>query len=69
MPQRISGPKIEKNMTDHKSTSFGAVCFSIPESFITEVAGDDNSFEMVCFNVIFDGTAHAFLSTNFAPMS
>ena len=56
-------------MTDHKSTSFGAVCFSIPESFITEVAGDDNSFEMVCFNVIFDGTAHAFLSTNFAPMS
>ena len=36
-----------------------------PESFVAEVAGDDNSFEMVCFNVIFDGIALAFLSTNF----
>ena len=40
-----------------------------PESFVAKVAGDDNSFEMVCFNVIFYGTAHAFLSTNFAPIS
>ena len=40
-----------------------------PESFVAEVAGDDNSFEMVCFNVIFYVPAIAFLSTRFAPIS
>ena len=39
---------------------------SRPESFITEVAGDDDSFKVVSFNVIFYSTAPAFLSTNFA---
>ena len=42
---------------------------SRPESFIAEVAGDDDSFKMVCFNVIFYVWGLAFLSTNFAPMS
>ena len=37
-----------------------------PESFITEVAGDDNSFEMVCFNVISNVSAMALFSTYFA---
>ena len=40
-----------------------------PECFIAEVAGDNNSFEVVCFNVIFYVPAHAFLSTNFAQIS
>ena len=40
-----------------------------PESFIAEVAGDDDSLNMVCFNVIFYGAAHPFLSTYFASMS
>ena len=42
---------------------------SRPESFIAEVAGDDDSFKMVCFNVIFYVLAPPFLSTNFAQMS
>ena len=41
---------------------------SRPESFIAEVAGDDDSFKMVCFNVIFYCVAHPLLSTNFANM-
>ena len=40
--------------------------WSGPEFFIAEVAGDDDSFKMVCFNVIFYSNALAFLSTNFA---
>ena len=40
-----------------------------PESFITEVAGDDNSFEMVCFNVISNVSAMALFSTYFANIS
>ena len=40
-----------------------------PKCFVAEVAGDDNSFEMVCFNVIFYDVAHAFFSANFAPIS
>ena len=40
-----------------------------PESFVAEVAGDDDSFEVVCFNVIFYDTAMAFFSTNFAAVS
>ena len=43
--------------------------FSGPECFIAEVAGDDDSFKMVCFNVIFYVLAPPFLSTNFAQMS
>ena len=39
-----------------------------PESFIAEVAGDDDSLNMVCFDVIFYGRAHAFLSTDLAPI-
>ena len=42
---------------------------SRPESFITEAAGDDDSFEMVCLNVIFYVAAYAFLSTHFASIS
>ena len=42
---------------------------SRPESFIAEVAGDDDSFKMVCFNVVFYVPAMAFLSTNFASIS
>ena len=64
----------------HKSISFGAVSYlpetfvgpktiSRPESFVTEVAGDDDSFEMVCFNVIFYVIAFAFFSTHFASIS
>ena len=37
-----------------------------PECFVAEVAGDDDSFKMVCFNVIFYVPAMAFLSTNLA---
>ena len=40
-----------------------------PESFIAEVAGDDDSFKVVCFNVVFYVTAHVFLSTHFAAIS
>ena len=40
-----------------------------PESFVAEVAGDDDSFKMVCFNVIFYVWALTFLSTNFALIS
>ncbi len=43
--------------------------WSGPEGFIAEVAGDDNSLEMVCLNVIFNGTGVAFLSTDFANVS
>ena len=68
------------NIKVHKSISFGVVSYlpetfvgpktiPRPESFVTEVAGDDDSFEMVCFNVIFYVGASAFLSTDFAPMS
>ena len=42
---------------------------SRPECFIAEIAGNNDSFEMVCFNVIFYVPALAFLSTDFAPMS
>ena len=36
-----------------------------PECLIAEIAGDDDSFKVVCFNVIFYRTTLAFLSTNF----
>ena len=36
---------------------------------IAEVAGDDDSFQVVCFNVIFYVAAHPFLSTHVAPIS
>ena len=39
---------------------------SRPESFVAEVAGDDNSFKVICFNVIFYVRTMAFLSTDFA---
>ena len=72
MPQRISGPKNEKIFTKQLILVLSlmkSLTISRPECFVAEVAGDDNSFEVVCFNVIFEGTAHTFLSTNFAPMS
>ena len=40
-----------------------------PESLPTEVAGNDDPFKMVGFDVIFYGTAHPLFSTDFAPMS
>ena len=41
-----------------------------PESFVAEVAGDDDSFKVVCFNVIFYVTTmFVLLSTHFAPIS
>ena len=50
-------------------TFVGPKTISRPESFVTEVAGDDDSFEVVCFDVIFYGFGLAFLSTNLAPIS
>ena len=52
----------------------GVICdfsetISKTESFITEVAGDDNSFDVVCFNVIFYVSAMALFSTHFANIS
>ena len=47
----------------------GPKTISGPESFVTEVAGDDDSFEVVCFNVIFYAMVLAFLSTDFAHIS
>ena len=40
-----------------------------PECFFAVVAGYGDSFQMVCFNVIFYVSAMAFLSTHFAPIS
>ena len=68
------------NINQYKSISFGVVSYlpetfvgpktiSRPESFVTEVAGDDDSFEMVCFNVIFYVCVFALFSTHFAPIS
>ena len=42
---------------------------SRPECFIAEIAGNNDSFEMVCFNVIFYVLALALFSTQFAPIS
>ena len=42
---------------------------SRPECFIAEVAGDDNSLNVIRLNVIFYGTSHPFLSTHFALIS
>ena len=42
---------------------------SVSESFVTEVAGDDDSFKVVCFNVIFYGFRLTFLPTNRALFS
>ena len=50
-------------------TFVGPKTISRPESFVTEVAGDDDSFEVVCFDVIFYVIALAFLSTHFAEIS
>ena len=50
-------------------TFVGPKTISRPESFVTEVAGDDDSFEVVCFNVIFYVFALTFLSTNLAHFS
>ena len=47
----------------------GPKTISRPESFITEVVGDDNSFEMVCFNVISYVSDMALFSTHFANIS
>ena len=68
------------NIKVHKSISFGVVSYlpetfvgpktiSRPESFITEVVGDDNSFEMVCSNVISYVSDMALFSTHFANIS
>ena len=78
MPQCISGP--ENFITkDPGVNTKSIVCMmagfvepktiSGPESFVAEVAGDDDSFEMFCFNVIFYVSAYAFLSTHFASIS
>ena len=40
-----------------------------PESPIAVVAGNDNSLQMICFNVVFNGAAVTFLSTDFAQKS
>ena len=40
-----------------------------PECLVTEVAGENDSFKMVAFNVIFYGIALPLLSTNFASVS
>ena len=43
-------------------------CVSRPECSFAEVAGDDNSLDVIGFNVIFYGVVHPFLSTYFALM-
>ena len=40
-----------------------------PESLATKVAGDDDSFDVVCLNVIFHVSAQPLLSTHFASNS
>ena len=42
---------------------------SIPEGFLTLIAGKINSFQVVCFDVILYHVALAFLSTYFANVS
>ena len=42
---------------------------SIPEGFLTLIAGKNNSFQVVCFDVILYHVALAFLSTYFANVS
>ena len=42
---------------------------SVPKSFVAKVARNNNTIQMVCFNMILYGIALAFLSTNFATMS
>ena len=70
VPQSISGPA--SDIAEGVKSIFLVLSLMLPktisrpESFIAEVAGDDDSFKMVCFNVIFYGTFHAFLSTHFA---
>ena len=39
------------------------------ESFVPDLAGDDNSLDVIGFNVIFYGIAHPFLSTYLALIS
>ena len=42
---------------------------SRPECFVAKVAGDYDSFEVVCFNVIFYVSAMVLFSTHFANIS
>ena len=42
---------------------------SRPECSFAEVAGDDNSLDVIGFNVIFYGVALPFLSTHFTPIN
>ena len=75
----VNNPLIIDNFKTNKKTSMQHVTMisgfvmsqvlSGFECFIAEVAGDDDSFQMICFNVIFYSTASAFLSTHFAPVS
>ena len=37
-----------------------------PKCFITGVAWHNDSFKVICFNMIFDGSSHAFFCTHFA---
>ena len=78
MPQCISGP--ENFITkDPGVNTKSIVCMmagfvepktiSGPESFVAKVAGDDDSFKVVCFNVIFYGFGLTFLPTNCAQFS
>ena len=74
--QSIPGPKsyeiLEKKKTLNQLIMIGSLMelqsISRPEGFFAEVAGDNNSFNMIRFNVIFYGTSHPLLSTNFATM-
>ena len=46
-----------------------AKIISAPERFLALIAWENNSLQVVCFNVILDGIAGAFFSTYFAPVA
>ena len=46
-----------------------AKIISAPERFLALFAWENNSLQVVCFNVILDGIAGAFFSAHFAPVA
>ena len=67
-PQRIPRPKSEISISLRVVFDVAQDVFG-PESFVAEVAGDDDSFDMVCLNVIFYLCRKSLLSTHFAQIS
>ena len=46
-----------------------AKIISAPERFLALIAWENNSLQVVCFNVILDGISGTFFSTYFAPVA